>query len=365
VNRPRLSAALLWVACGALDAQIVFAQEASSGVDLRATLTGQLVASNELTEAPRSGSPVIPGARALVYPTWKINDNWFVTGALQLVTRPYFFEELSTTGYGAKGSVLQATLNYSHVSRNGSILVRAGQMSTAFGSFPLRYDDADNALVDMPIQYGYYYTPVSIMGVAGAQIDATYRKWDARAQFANSSPANPRSLFAHDQYGNWAGGAGYTIRQGLRVGVSGYRGPYLDRNYPYFFPGEANPSQLPAWASGLDVNWTHRHTNVQGEWQKFVMTYKAIPTFRESAGYGEVKQVLGPRWFLAARYGYSNSKPAGREQRIETAAGFRLFRFELIKIGYERTHYSIGSESNDNTFAVQFVTTLHRSLVKE
>ena len=359
------SAALLCFAGGFLIAQAVHAQEARSGFDLRATLTGQMVASNELSQAPRSGSPVIAGSRSVIYPTWKINDNWFVTGAFQVVTRPYYYEDLSSTGYGVKGSVLNATLDYSHVSPKGSVLIRAGQMLTAFGSFPLRYDDAENSLIDLPIAYGYYYAPVSLLGIAGAQIDATRGKWDARVQFANSSPANPRSLFDHDQYGNWAGGAGYTIRQGFRVGVSGYSGPYLDRKYPYYFPGEANPSELPARAAGIDVGWAHGHTNVQGEFQKFVMTYKAIPTFRESAGYGEVRQVLGPRWFVAGRYGYSDSNAAGKEQRVETSAGFRLFRFELIKIGYETKHYSVGPQHDDHTFAMQFVTTLHASIGKE
>jgi hypothetical protein len=46
-------------------------------------------------------------------------------------------------------------------------------------------------------------------------IDANRGKFDGRAQFANSSPAHPRCIFDHDQYGNWAGGGGYTIRQGL------------------------------------------------------------------------------------------------------------------------------------------------------
>jgi hypothetical protein len=365
MSRLPLTAALLCTAAIALFSQIAPAQEAGSGFDLRATLTGQMIASNELTEEPRSGSPVIAGSRSVIYPTWKINDNWFVSGAFQLVTRPYYFEDLSEAGYGAKGAILQATLSYSRVSDKGSLLVRAGEMSTAFGSFPLRYDDADNPLIGMPIEYGYYYSPVSIMGVAGAQIDATRGKWDARAQFANSSPANPRSLFDHDQYGNWAGGAGYTIRQGLRVGVSGYRGPYLDRKYQFFFPGEANPSRLPAYAAGIDAGWTHGHTSALGEFQKFVMPYTAIPTFRETAGYGELKQVLSPRWFVAARYGYTKSNAAGKQQSLETAAGFRLFRFELVKIGYQTTHYSTGSESNDGVFAVQFVTTLHASLVKE
>jgi hypothetical protein len=356
---------LLFLMYGLIRAQFLCAQEASSGLDLRATLTAQAVASNQLSEAPRSGSPIAVGSRSVVYPTWKISDNWFVTGALQLATRPYFFEDFSTKGYGAKGIVLQSTLNYSRVSGKGSLVVRAGVMPTAFGSFMLRYDDADNALVDLPIEYGYYYSPVSILGVAGAQIDATRHRWDARAQFANSSPANPRSIFAHDQYGNWAGGAGCTIRQGFRVGVSGYRGPYLDRKYLYFYPGESNPNMLPARALGFDVNWTHGHTSALAEMQKFVMPYSAIPTFRETAGYGEFRRTLNPRWYLAIRAGYSSANASGKQQTLETAAGFRPNRLQLIKVGYEYEHYSTGTQRNDNALAIQFITTLHKDVARE
>jgi len=359
------STLLVCLLSGVLGAQFARAQEASSGFDIRATLTAQMAASNELTEAPRDGSPAIAGSRSVLYPTWKISDNWFVTGALQLATRPYYFEFFSTPGYGVKGNVLQSTLNYSRISGNGSVLVRVGEMPTAFGSFMLRYDDMDNALVDLPIGYGYYYSPISILGVAGAQVDATKGRWDGRAQFANSSPANPRGLFAHDQYGNWAGGAGYTIRQGFRVGVSGYRGPFLDRKYRFFFPGEANPSTLPAHALGADVNWAHGHTSVLGEVQTFVMPYAKIPTFRESVGYVELKQVLSPRWFLALRGGYSTTNAGGSERRVETAAGFRVNRLQLLKVGYENDHYSTGDEQNDNVLAIQFVTTLHGAFGRE
>ena len=358
-------ALFLWLLCGALSANPVYAQEARSGIDLRATLTAQAAASNELTQAPRSGSPVVPGSRSVVYPTLKINDSWFISAALQLVTRPYYFSDFSTTGYGVKGSVLQSALNYSHIWDNGSILVRAGEMPTAFGSFPLRYDDAVNPLVDLPPGYGYYYSPISILGVAGAQIDATRSKWDGRIQFANSSPANPRSIFARDQYGNWAGGGGFTIRQGFRVGISAYHGPFLSRDYQFFFPGEANPSTLPAHAIGIDANWAHNHTSAQGEWQRFVMPYEKIPTFHESVGYGEVKQILNPRWYLAFRGGWTSTSATGKTENFETAAGYRPNRLQLLKIGYEYEHYSAGSERDNNVVAVQFVTSLHWSVSHE
>jgi hypothetical protein len=352
---------VLWL----LSAALATAQEANSGVDLRATLTAQGVASEELTEAPRSGSPMIAGSRSVIYPTIKFNQHWFLTGAWQLVTRPYYYSDLSSTGYSAKGSVLQATLNYARVSRKGSVLLRAGQMPTAFGSFVLRYDDADNPLVDLPLAYGYYYAPVTILGVAGAEMDATRGKFDGRIQFANSSPANPRGLSASDQYGNWAGGGGFTIRQGLRVGASGYRGPYLDRKYAYYFPGEASPSELPAHAIGLDANWAHGHTTAFAEVQRFVMRYTKIPSFRESAGYLEIKQVFSPRWYAAARYGLASSNATGRTNSIEVAGGFRVARWELLKVGYEFEHYSAGSEHDSKVLGIQLITMLHKSVGRE
>jgi hypothetical protein len=359
--RAWLAFALCCLASGACVSTAIHAQEAGSGFDLRATLSGQGIITNQLTQAPRNGSPASAGFRGVAYPTWKISDNWTVTGALQLVTRPYFYEDFDTTGYGAKGYVLNASLNYARVSKRGSLLVRVGQLPTAFGSFMLRYDDADNPLVDMPPEYGYYYAPVSTLGLAGAQIDATRGKWDARVQFANSSPANPRSIFQHDQYGNWAGGAGFTIRQGLRVGVSGYRGPYLDRQYPYFFPGEANPNTLIAHAVGVDASWAYRHTSVQVEGQRFVFPYKAIPTFLEVAGYAEVKQAVSPRWYLALRTGLTSATEVSQVRNAEMAAGFRASRNQLIKFDYELEHYDLASVHNDHTFAVQWVTTLHAS----
>jgi hypothetical protein len=334
-------------------------EEASSGVDLRATVTGQFAASSLLTQPGVDKAPVSPGLRAVFYPTLKLNDHWTATATWQLYTRPYFFDGFTLKNSGAKGNLLQGTLNYARVSEKGSLVMRAGILSTAFGAFLLRYDDTENPVTDLPMSYGYYYEPVSSLGVAGAQVDATRGRWDGRVQFANSSPANPRSVFAQDQYGNWAGGAGVTIRQGFRIGASGYRGPYLDRHNAFFFPGEANPNTLPADGLGTDVQWARGHWNVQGEFQRFLMTYVVIPHFREDAGYGEVRRVLTPRWYTAARIGYKSATFGGTTARYEFAAGYRPGRNELIKVGYQLNHHNTGAIANDNTFAVQFITTFH------
>jgi hypothetical protein len=339
----------------AIAGSTAFGQEANSGVDLRATFSAAAFDSGELTGAPRNGSSVDAGFRAVFYPTLKIDEHWTVTVAWQAISRPYFYETYSTQGHGVKTDILNATINYAHPVGRGLITMRGGQMPTAFGAFALRYDDLENPLFDKPLQYGYYYAPVSTLAVAGVQVDASTGKWDGRAQFTNSSPMNPRSLTERDQYGNWAGGGGYTVRQGLRVGVSSYYGPYLYRTFPYFFAGEANPNTLPAHAVGADVQFAHGQWYTNGEIQQFVFPYKAIPTARVQAGYLEVKRVLTPRWYVAARTGYDHSA-FRRMESFEFAAGFRPGANQLIKVDYELDRE--GGE-NQGTLAVQFVTTVH------
>lgn len=340
----------------ALCSAMARSQEAGSGFDLHGTLTGLANYSRDLTERPRDGGPFAAGVRAVLYPVWKIDGNWSFSGAVQIYTRPFFYEEFATQGYGVLTNVLQAQLTYSRVREGRSLVVRAGILPSAFGSFLLRYDDALNPLIGAPPSYGYYGQGITLDGLAGVEVDAAAGKWDARAQFVNSSPANRRSIFDRDQYGAWAGGVGYTITQGFRVGVAGYRGPYLDRQSPYYFPGEARPRDLPGTALGLEAQWGRGPWSVYGEAQKFVFDYHVIPTFREDSAYGELRRTLTPRWYVAARLSYLRANVFPMYEVYETAVGFRTNRYQLIKAGYriERTTASHGAL--DNAFAVELVT---------
>ncbi len=337
----------------------LWAQEAASGFDLAATVGEAGFYTRQLEAPPRSTGPAAGGFRALLYPTWKLDEHWAITGAVQVHSRPYFFEEFTTQGYGVKTDLLQANLSYSRFWSNNSIVIRVGQLSSAFGSFLLRYDDAVNPLIDMPLAYGYYYRGVSSLGLAGAEVDATRGKLDLRAQFVNSSPANRRSIFDRDQYGNWAGGLGYTIRQGFRAGISAYHGPYLDRKYAFYFPGEARPRDLPASAVGFDVQWGRGPWNVYGEWQRFQMVYTKIPPFHQHAGYAEARWVLHPRWYLAVRAGYIRANAFAGRDVYEIAAGFRPNRLQLVKIGYEKQTGTNAGRAPANVLSAQLVTSLH------
>jgi hypothetical protein len=240
---------------------------------VHATVSGEGIYAPELTGSPRDGTPLDGAFRAVVYPTVKLSEHWTVASAVQFSSVPYFTEDFTTPGHAVTTKVLQANLGYSRFWKSGSLNVRAGQLSSAVGAFNLRYDDAVNPLIDIPVLYGYYGM-IATAGLAGVQTDVTLGKWDARAQFVNSSLMNPRSIFDRDQYGNWAGGAGYTVLQGLRVGISGARGPYLDRKWPFYFPGEANPNRLPSSSLGTDVQFARGHWNVEAEWNWMLMPYR-------------------------------------------------------------------------------------------
>ena len=335
-------------------AAAAMAQEAESGIELRSTVSAQAMYSQNLTENPRSGAPMTGGFQALLYPTWKLDSHWAISGAIEVHSRPYFPEEFTTQGYGVKTNILNANLSYSRFWSKGSLVLRAGQLTSAFGSFLLRYDPSTNPLTEVPPGYGYYTGGVTIGGLAGAQVDATLGPVDIRAQFTNSSPANPRSVFDKDQYANWTGGLGYTIRQGFRVGVSGYRGPYLDRQFPFYFPGEAPPRELPATGYGLDAQWGQGPWNVYGEVAHFQMTYKAIRTYNVQTGYAEVRRVLNPRWYASARAGYSHPLLFSGSESYETAVGFRPAANQLLKVGYTVQPYS--GAATDHIAMIQFVT---------
>src|SRR5579864_8145789 len=191
------------------------AQEATSGFELGATFSGEALYSPQLSNPPRNGDDVTGAFRAVLYPTWKVSRNWSFNAAIEGYSQPYFYEDFSKPGTAFQVQLLQANVSYSRFWENRSLVVRAGQLSSAFGSFLLRYDDAVNPLVDMPASYGYYFKGVTTASLAGAEVDASVGKVDLRTQFTNSSPANPRSILGKDQYLNWTAGAGYTIRQGF------------------------------------------------------------------------------------------------------------------------------------------------------
>jgi hypothetical protein len=88
------------------------------------------------------------------------------------------------------------------------------------------------------------------------------------------------------------------------------------------------------------------------------MDYSVIPTFREHAGYGEVRRVLSPRWYVATRLAYIRANAFLGRETYEIVAGFRPGRSQLLKFGFERQQGAAALGTQANIVSVQFVTTL-------
>jgi hypothetical protein len=192
---------------------------------------------------------------------------------------------------------------------------------------------------------------------------------DARLQFTNSSPANPKNILQNGQSLSSTAGAGYTIRQRFRVGMSVNHGAYLQVGR-FLLPSE-NSSQWPFTSVGVDGQWARGRLSINGEWQRFYYLY---PRYIQSPvikyGYLEPKVVLNPRLYIAGRFGYESysdvqtikmAEPVPltpNRQVTEFAFGYRINRRQLLKAGYQWPHKDGTLNSHNNIFGVQLVTSI-------
>ena len=107
-----------------------------------------------------------------------------------------------------------------------------------------------------------------------------------------------------------------------------------------------------------DVQFARGHWNLNGEWQRFLMDYRRIPAFRQHTGYGEVRRVLHPRWYVAARAGYVRASAFPGREVYEFVAGYRPNAKQILKAGYQVQRGPAIPGSLGNTFTVQLVTSL-------
>jgi len=348
------------------------AQEADYGFTLPATLSAGGMYSHAWQQATPTAGPLEPGFQLMLYPSIKLGKHWYAYGAVDLNLSPYYpFQDDSATNR-FKVYIVQGFLAYNRTKGNKSLTVKAGQLSTAFGSFPLRYDDAQNPLLGAPATYGapaYGFFPVTLYGLPGMEVDTSFGPLDARLQLTNSSIANPKNLLQNGQSLNWTAGAGYTVRHGLRVGMSLNHGPYLQVGR-FLLPSE-NSSQWPFTAVGVDGQWARGRFSISGEWQRFYYLYpRYIMSPVLKYGYVEPKIVLNPRLYLACRVGYewfsdfqtiNMAAPAEltpNRQATEVALGYRINRAQLLKVGYEWPHQNGVLNSQNNIFGVQLVTSI-------
>lgn len=383
----------------------VHAQEVDFGLSLPITLSGGGMYTGRTQFAGPENSAATGGFRSMFYPTVKLGPHWFGYAAVQVRLTPYFYYDAYDPEHEFYTNVLQAFVGYSFTAGGFTTVVKAGRLTTAFGSFPLHYDDAENALLDQPLSYitdlpinnkqipcgvadltsqfygggafrcgGSYgrqvgFTPATLYGLPGVEADVSGFGFDGRVQVTSGSPAAPQKFLAANEYAQWTVGGGYTIRHGFRVGMSGFRGPYLDRSVEPLLPAGTSLRAFPASAFGVDVQWSRGRWNLSGEWQRFRFD---SPNFTEApsvqSAYGEAKAVVTPRFYLAGRVGvlttgsvrdtqgYSASQFAPRLASYELGGGWWLNRHQLLKASYEWLTIEHVTGTKTNVYGFQLVT---------
>jgi hypothetical protein len=396
------------IGIGAVLAGLAFAQESDSGISLPVTLSAGTLYSGRLQLVDPTAAPASAGLRTVFYPTVKLGSHWFGYAAVQVRYAPYFYYDAYNPNHELFTDVLQAYAGYSFRAADTTVVIKAGRLTSAFGSFPLRYDDAENPLLDQPLSYiqsltlradqlpcgtvdllNQFYgsvahqcggvagrtigiTPVTLYGLPAVQVEASGHRMDVRLQASSGSPASPQAWTRAGTYRQWTAGAGFTIRQGFRVGVSGFRGPYLDPSLASLLPPGTTVRDFPASGIGTDVQWARGRWSVNGEWQRFHFespNFSVSPSLESS--YVEGKTRLTPRLFVAGRVawlrpgrvvdksGVSATEFASSMGSYELGGGWWLNRHQLLKASYQWLNIEYVPGAQLNVYGVQLVTTFN------
>jgi hypothetical protein len=334
------------------------AQESSVGITMPATITGEGLYSQRLREQDPDAASAAAAFRLVLYPSLKLGSHWFVSGAFQVHSTPFFYDEAEYPNRTVDTKILQAFVGYSRSTENTSLTVKAGHLATAFGSFPLRYDDALNPLIDVPPSYGYDEKPVSLDGLPALEVNVSHHRIDTRFQLSNSSPVNPQTLRSHNQHAQWTAGAGYTTRQGLRIGVSAFRGLCALCENP-LLEEEQDPGDFSATGVGSDLQWARGRWSINAEWQRFHFKAPGNSAAVGTYGYAEAKLIVTARLYAAVRVGYQKHNTLPNRQNYEAVIGYRPNRLQLLKVGYLWVCGPGIEGTGDNVLGVQYVTSIH------
>src|SRR5581483_7243264 len=151
LHRERLIVALLalWCAGG------LHAQDARLGITVPVTVTGEaLYTQRERIYENPNARQLNAAFRAVLRPSLRLGSHWYFYSAIQADSKPFFYYDTYYDERELEARLLQAFLGYTWSGERRAIGVKVGKLSSAFGAFPLRYDDAVNPLLDQPAAYG-------------------------------------------------------------------------------------------------------------------------------------------------------------------------------------------------------------------
>ena len=175
------------------------------GFELRSTVSIEAAHSPDLSQDPRDGAPWSADFRRCSIPTWKLDSHWAISGAIEVhcghISRKNLTARIRREDqYPERQYQLLPVLEERFAGSRA--LASSPRPSVHF--FCAMTRQATGSLAFLPATDTTRRGRHSGNG-RGAS-GWTVGTLDMRAQFTTSSPANPRSVFDEDQYGNWTGG---------------------------------------------------------------------------------------------------------------------------------------------------------------
>src|SRR4051812_21067738 len=132
-------------------------QEAVSGISVPTTISGDARAIRTTSAEHNEESPNAAGFRFVASPTLKLGAHWFAYSAFDVHSLKYFaYQSGEEQDQPVQFQLMQGFVGYAMTLSRASLLIKAGRLSSAFGIFPLEYDDAKMPLIDAPALYTGY-----------------------------------------------------------------------------------------------------------------------------------------------------------------------------------------------------------------
>jgi hypothetical protein len=226
------------------------------------------------------------------------------------------------------------------VTRSEALVLDAGRMPMPVGAFAARRFSTRNPLIGVPDGYPVQYPE-------GVMVSGVVRGWDYRVGAVSRAVANQSYVPTPGSAMRPVFGLGFTPLTGLRFGVSGTVGPYLNDGL--------TDAQLDGreWTAhrqrigAVDLRVSRGYAELRAEWARSEYDVpKASEPVRGTTYYVEGRYTITPRLYAAVRRErnkYPFIRPSGADgwnarttdfTNTEGGVGFRLTASTLLKASY-------------------------------
>ncbi|HEX2780135.1 MAG TPA: hypothetical protein VHM30_11585 [Gemmatimonadaceae bacterium] len=246
---------------------------------------------------------------------------------------------------GTEVGIEQGGLRYT---RSRALVVDAGMIAPIVGMYANRHLSTRNPLIGEPDGYVVAYP-------LGVRVSGKTETLDYRIGVISLPVYNERYMPEPTATPHIAAGAGVTPHPGVRVGVSGTIGPWLDDATPAAALDGRSWRGYEQRVAAADAEWSVGYLDLRGElahaWHEVPGHSKMV---HGTSWYGEGSYAFTPRVFAALRVernDYPYLKPVGtrwpaRSMVVgngEVGAGYRLAAGQALKVSYRRDRWGVPS----------------------